>query len=153
MPFHLSLHAAVALVVFMAVSIVIGAAIAGAGGWRALAKQFPLPPAGAPPEERYRFISIRTSGGIVGTAGYGNCVTVGVCTGGISLALWGPFRLFHPPLFVPWDAVKSCRTIELLGAQAMQLTVEHGESLTVYGRAAAAISRSCASRWPAGGPG
>jgi hypothetical protein len=151
MPFHLSLRTAVALVVFMVVSILVGAAMAGAGGWRALAERYPPPRATSLPEERYRFTSVRTAGGLLGTATYKNCVTVGVSTGGISLALWGPFSLFHPPVFVPWIAVESCRTIEVYGAHATQLTVEHGESLTVYGQAAAAIARSSAQRGFAGG--
>lgn len=106
MPFHISLHAAVAMLVFVAVSIFVGAATAGAGGWRALAKRYPELSATSLEEERYRFTSVRTGGGLLGTATYNGCVTVGVSTQGISLALRAPFRLFHPPLFIPWEACR-----------------------------------------------
>ena len=129
------------MVVFIAVSIMVGAAMAGAGGWRALAERYPPVRVSSLPEERYRFASLRTAGGLVGTATYNTCVTLGVSTQGLSLALWGPFRLFHPPLFLPWDAVESCRSIEAYGRQVLQLEVKHGGSLTVYGRAAVAIAR------------
>jgi hypothetical protein len=146
MPFHITLPAAVAMLAFVAVSVLVGAAMAGAGGWRALAERYPAVPAIALEEERYRFTSIRTGGGLLGTATYDSCVTVGVSTGGISLALWAPFRLFHPPLFVPWEAVESCRVLELPGGNLTQVTVHHGGSLTVSGQAAVAIRRHAVQR-------
>lgn len=141
---------AVAMVAFAAVSIVIGAAMAGAGGWRALAACYPAPQTAPVAEERYRFTSLRTGGGFLGTATYRSCVTVGVSGRGISLALWGPFSLFHPPLFIPWEAVESCRATAVYGSHTTQLTVQHGESLTLHGKAAAAIARRNAHQGPEG---
>jgi hypothetical protein len=45
MPFNIAPHAAVAMLVFIALSVLVGAAMAGAGGWRALAERYrDLPP-------------------------------------------------------------------------------------------------------------
>jgi hypothetical protein len=147
MAFHITPYAAVALLVFVAVSLVVGAAMAGAGGWRALAERYPAPVAPPLDEERYRFTSIRTGGGVFGTAYYGSCVTVGVSSRGLSLALWAPFRLFHPPLFIPWEALEGCRRIEhYRRGPWMLVTLRDGGDHTVTGQAAAAISRYAAER-------
>ena len=64
----------------------------------------------------------------------------------MSLALWAPFRLFHPPLFIPWQAVESCRRIEHYASPWTQVTVRDGGTLTFTGRAAEAISRHADQR-------
>ena len=141
MPFSISPHIAVAMAVFIGVSVLVGAAMAAAGGWRAWAEHYPASMPTVPEEERYRFASIRTAGGLLGTATYNSCVTVGVGREGVSLALWAPFRLFHPPLFIPWQAVKSYRIIAQYRGDWTHVTLREGGSLTVSGRAAAAIAR------------
>jgi hypothetical protein len=81
MPFHISVYSAAALVAFAVVSVLIGSALAGAGGWRALAVRYPAPSTPPADEERYRFSSLRTASGVIGMATYGSCVTVGVSFG------------------------------------------------------------------------
>lgn len=145
MPFHISPYAA--LLVFVAVSVLVVGVMAGAGGWRALAARYPVPAAPPLDEERYRFTSIRTGWGLFGTAYYGSCVTVGVGSRGLSLALWAPFALFHPPMFLPWEALESCRSVEWpRGGPLTQITVRDGGELTVTGRAGAAIFRYATER-------
>ena len=39
---------------------------------------------------------------------YSNCLSVRVGSEGFALALWVPFRTFHPNLFIPWHAVVRC---------------------------------------------
>jgi hypothetical protein len=146
MPFHISGSSAAALVAFAAVSVLIGSALAGAGGWRALAVRFPAPSTSPADEERYRFTSVRTASGIIGMATYGSCVTVGVSDRGISLALWAPFRLFHPALLVPWDAVEECRAVAVYGQHWTNVSVRAAGSVTMYGRAAVAIARAAERR-------
>ena len=124
MPFDISLRAAVAMLVFMA------------------AERYPAGAASDPEEERHRFATLRTSGGLVGTSSYAGCVTVGIGARGLSVALWAPFALFHPPFFLPWSAVEGWRTVEFPGGhRAVQLTVRDGGSLAFYGRAGAGIAR------------
>lgn len=146
MPFHLTLPAAVALIGFVAVSVLIGSAMAAAGGWRALAGRYPAPITPPAREERHRFTSMRTAGGAIGVARYESCVTVGISPLGISLALWAPFRLFHPSLLLPWDAVETWRAFEVYGRHWTEIIVRGGGKVTVYGRAAQAISRWATQR-------
>ena len=140
MPFDLSPRVVVAMLLFVAFSILVGSALGGAGGWRSLAERYPASRAGDP-EERHRFASLRTSGGLVGSSSYANCVMMGIGLKGISVALWAPFALFHPPFFLPWTAVEWWRTVEYPGGRkVVQLTVRDGGSLTFFGRAGSAIA-------------
>lgn len=40
-----------------------------------------------------------------GGTGYRNVLTVGLNTSGVRLAVFFPFRLAHPPLFIPWSEI------------------------------------------------
>jgi hypothetical protein len=146
MPFQLSWPVAIAMFAFIAFSVVVGSVLAGAGGWRSLARRYPARSGGDPGEERFRFSSMRTSGGIVGTAGYGSCVTIGVGPRGIAVELWKPFALFHPPFHLPWEAVERCRVVEWPSGSLTQLGIRDGGTITVAGRAGAAIAREAAER-------
>ena len=145
------------MVVFVVVSVLVGSALAGGGGWRALAKRYPAPGAMRPDEERHRFCSITVAGGLIGAASYRSCVTVGVGAAGLSLALWAPFKLFHPPLFIPWDAVARCRAVERIRGRWTQVTTRNGIDVTFAGRVAddvydQAVARGLVEGAPAGEP-
>lgn len=146
MPFDISWPVAFAMLVFIAVSVVVGGAMAGSGGWRTLAKRYPARPGDAPEEERYRFSSMRTSGGLIGTASYGSCVSIGVGARGIAVELWAPFSLFHPPFHLPWEAVESFRVVEWPVGALTHLEIRDGGTLTIGGRAGAAIAREAEIR-------
>ncbi|MGH7535673.1 MAG: hypothetical protein ACREMG_08815 [Gemmatimonadales bacterium] len=141
MPFHLSVRAVVAMIVFATVSILIGARLAAAGGWRSLAERYPAPQSSPAEVERYRFCSLRMAGGPVGGATYESCVTIGLGEAGILLALWAPFRLFHPPLRIPWSAVETCTAQELSWGRSVRVGLRGGGSFQAYGNAADAILR------------
>ena len=68
------------------------------GGWRRLAESFP---AKDQPSGRHFFMQ----SGKVGLVNYGSCLTIYIAPNGFYLSVWFPFRLGHPPLFIPWDAV------------------------------------------------
>jgi hypothetical protein len=125
---------------FVVVSAVIGSVLAGAGGWRALAARYPLSRSDAHDEEQHRFASLKTAGGAIGTATYRSVVTIGLGPRGISLSLWAPFAMNHPPIFLPWEAVEHYRMLEVYGNRWTTLRIRGGESITVYGRPAAAIA-------------
>jgi hypothetical protein len=146
MPFTISMRAAMAMFIFIVVSILFGAAMCSAGGWRSMAIWYPARAIPPRDEERFRFVTLRTSGGMIGMATYSSCVNVGIGPLGISLALWAPFRLYHPPLFIPWDAVERCRLIEMPGGELVQFAVKHGTTVMVRGAAGAAILREAAQR-------
>jgi hypothetical protein len=145
MPFQFNPY--LALMVFIAISVLYGGVMAGMGGWRILAERYPMPVAPPMDEECFRFASMRTAWGLFGTAAYQGCVEIGVGSRGISLALWAPFRLFHPPMFIPWEDVEKCRISEWFrGTQLMQITVRDGVELSVTGRAAPVLFRYASER-------
>jgi len=41
--------------------------------------------------------------GSVGVVNYSSCLTLCVCKNGLRLSVLFPFRIGHPPLFIPWD--------------------------------------------------
>ncbi len=45
--------------------------------------------------------------GYVGGVGYGSCLNLGVSKAGLRLSVCFPFRIGHPPLFIPWDQFHS----------------------------------------------
>ncbi len=81
--------------VFAFVSIV----LAHVGGWRDLAALYASNEAFD--GRRWILQSARMRWG----AGYNNALTVGVNANGLRLAVMFPFRLAHPPLFIPWSEI------------------------------------------------
>lgn len=134
----------VVLLAIVAGSVVVGGVI---GGWRAMAERYPA--LAVPPldEERYRFTSMRSGWGLFWSSYFGNCVTVGVSSRGLSLVVWAPFSLFHPPLFIPWEALEKCRRIEHYRQGPWTLvTLREGGDFTITGQAAEAVFRYAAER-------
>ncbi len=70
------------------------------GGWAELAKKY----AGGrdEPGETYWLRS-----GSVGAVNYSSCLVIRVCDDGLRLSVLFPFRIGHPPLFIPWDQFHS----------------------------------------------
>lgn len=77
------------------------------GGWRELAASFdagPLPREGRP-------IGRWATGGVkrvLFPVSYSNCLNVTLFQDGFGVAVARPFRFMHPPLFIPWTAVRDC---------------------------------------------
>lgn len=69
--------------------------LARMGGWHRLGEKFRAfgPASGT----RHRMQSIR-----LGLVNYNSCLTIHVSDEGLHLATMLPFRLAHPPLFIPW---------------------------------------------------
>lgn len=38
---------------------------------------------------------------------YRQCLTIELCVDGLGLSVFWPYRLFHPPIFIPWRALRS----------------------------------------------
>ncbi|MFO1488794.1 MAG: hypothetical protein U1F65_09975 [Verrucomicrobiota bacterium] len=68
------------------------------GDWRRLAKIY-----SAKDKPHGRCFSMQR--GTVGFVNYGSCLKIYTTPQGFYLTVWPPFRLGHPPLFIPWDAV------------------------------------------------
>lgn len=71
-------------------------------GWRRLATLYPAPP-GDPEGTRWRF---RTAG-FRNASHYSGCLHFTATQGGLHMKLFLPFRPFHPPLLIPWDALRA----------------------------------------------
>lgn len=72
--------------------------VLSAGGWRQLSKSFPA--RDQPSGKRFFGESAK-----VGLVAYNRCLTIYTSPEGIYLSVFLPFRLGHPPLFIPWDAM------------------------------------------------
>lgn len=64
-------------------------------GWSALARHYRA-------EESFRGSRFHFRSGKIGSGNYNACLTVGANSDGLSLAVIFPFRVAHPPLFIPW---------------------------------------------------
>jgi hypothetical protein len=86
------------------------------GGWRRLAESFPV--RGQPSGRRFNMQGAR-----VGQVHYGGCLTIYSSPDGIYLSVWPPFRLGHPPLFIPWNAVHHAMTRRFLWFESVVFDV------------------------------
>lgn len=77
------------------------------GGWNRLADIYPADGSGL--GERYGRQSAK-----VGWANYGSVLTIWTSESGIRLSVQLLFRLFHPPIFIPWDAVFNATSRRIL---------------------------------------
>lgn len=76
-------------------------------GWRKLQKEFKY--AGTPHGSRIGIISAR-----IGWTDYNNCLVLRTTNEGMFLNVLIFFRLFHPPLFIPWKAIRSVKFEQFL---------------------------------------
>ena len=82
------------------------------GGWHSLGKTYRAVEtifriAGGNEGRRFRWASL-SMGPRYFPTNYGNCVQVAVDDQGIGLKVWLIFRILHPPLMIPWSAIKHC---------------------------------------------
>jgi hypothetical protein len=77
------------------------------GGWHRLGQSFR---ASEWPSGR-RFL---VQSGSVGGVGYRNCLTIYSSPEGLYLSVMLPFRLAHPPLFIPWEEIHDIKARRFL---------------------------------------
>src|SRR5947199_6512295 len=93
------------VVAFAAMWTGIAALLSRIGGWSELAESYPARP--HPIVEVFRVASLGLGTGLFPVS-YSNCLSVTIGSDGFGLALWLPFRPFHPKLFIPWHVVERC---------------------------------------------
>ncbi len=76
-------------------------AIASAGGWRQLAKRYRCSAAIFGTVWRFQSATVHN----FADSNYGGCVKVTANEEGIGLSVFFPFRVGHPPLFIPWSEI------------------------------------------------
>lgn len=77
------------------------------GGWRELGSQY----AAGPAAREGRVVGVWVTGGMqrmIFPVSYRNCLNVRLYQDGFWLGVAMPFRFMHPPLFIPWTAVRDC---------------------------------------------
>lgn len=115
-----------------------------ASGWARLARSFR---ATSPADgDRFWFVS-----GSMGARGfpvsYGGCLFVAVNRTGFRLSILLPFRLFSPPLFVPWANVESAEIRRFLFVRRAIIRVAGGgPTIALRGRAGDCIAEAWALR-------
>ena len=137
-PWLLPLIVGVWLVVFPLFWLGITGLLSIVGGWRDLARSYATDPA--------TFSGIRPTNatGSLRRAllpvNYSNTLLVYVRSDGLGLATWRIFRFKHPPLFIPWTAVRDCQAGSLFFWRYADIRL-HGSSVAIMvgGRAGRAI--------------
>jgi hypothetical protein len=107
------------------------------GGWGKLAERYPAPPQ---PEGR----AYPSNSGVLQywflPVNYNFILTVRVGDAGVGLETNPLFRYGHPPLLIPWQAVRECRRFSLLFYSGALLRLhDSGVRIFIGGRAGAAI--------------
>jgi hypothetical protein len=135
---------ATAILFFLLFSIIwccVIAAIACIGGWRELARSFPAEQttfriSGADDEQRFHYASM-SMGPKYFPTNYGNCLTIRVSGEGIDVKVWPMFRVLHPPLRIPWQAIQRCeRETFFLAFQRTAICLENQrDAVRFYGAA------------------
>jgi len=121
--------------------------IAGLGGWRALAESYPAPdtPGYDDGAERFSWSSVAFGGGPVSLGNYRSAVTITIGPRGLGLVPNLFFRFRHPPILVPWRAVKVYEEGRTLGLSWVRLEFGNGQRMRVHGRAVPGIIQRVAA--------
>jgi hypothetical protein len=107
------------------------------GGWYELSQQYP--DQRRMREKTYRFASMGLGRGYFPVS-YGHCISVHVDAEGLAVSVLLPFRIFHPPFFIPWSAIAECKQERFwfLIHKAVYV-IKPKTRLSFHGRVAAAI--------------
>jgi hypothetical protein len=124
------------------------ALIAAVGGWRDLACVYPYTGAGDATAIRFRGTSIMFGSGPISVGSYRNAVTVTIDAAGFELTTMVLFRFQHPPIAVPWQAVRRYREGSTFGRRWVELEIANGQRLRVFGRAATALDSALVAATP-----
>jgi hypothetical protein len=112
------------------------------GGWSSLVPNFRSnqPVLGT----RTRFVS-GSMGHRLLPVSYGNCLFVTVNEEGIGLSILFLFRVFSPPLFIPWSEVESVEQKKAFFASSVAMRVRgHWPTVSIRGTAGKNIDREFA---------
>ena len=86
---------------FLSVYVVVSFVVSRWSGWATLAPRFPV--TNEFTGSRWRL----QSGQMRWLCGYHNCLTVGASPEGLYLSTITFFRLFHPPVLIPWSEISA----------------------------------------------
>ena len=130
---------------FLIVTFVVMYAISRMSGWVLLSRRFTA--TGDYVVETWTWQSAR----LRGWCNYNNCLCVGASPEGLYLGVMAPFRLFHPPLFIPWAEIDAQTGKAFLGLYDMvRVRVGREEQVEVrfYGKMVGRLRQAAGSAWP-----
>jgi hypothetical protein len=129
---------------FVVLWCTIGLLAAYLTGWAALARRFRLTAPFTGETWSWQSARMRWS------THYGGCLTVGADPSGLYLSVLFPFRIGHPPLFLPWHEVSVWRRWKVLGLRNVELRLGQEEQLPfqISGNLADRIQAAAGSSWP-----
>jgi len=117
-------------------------------GWDWLARRFSE--TGVFYGESWRWQSARFRGWF----SYNNCLKVGASSEGLHLEVMRiliPFRLFHPPLTIPWNEIEvetGKAWFGLFDTARFRMGVEEQITMRVYGKIVDRVRRAAGAGWP-----
>ena len=131
------------ILAFVAAWVIMFSLISRVGGWASLAEQYRC-------QETFTGTTWSfQKGQMRWMVGYNNCLTVGADPRGLYLSILFPFRLGHPPLFIPWRDI-SYSTKKFLGITYVELRL--GREVPIPIRISYALAQklktAAASGWP-----
>ncbi|MDR3763828.1 MAG: hypothetical protein P4M01_06995 [Acidobacteriota bacterium] len=130
---------------FLFVTVAVMYTLSRMSGWVLLARRFAAN--GNFAGETWSWQSAR----LRGWCNYNNCLCVGADPMGLYLAVMAPFRLFHPPLYIPWTEIDAQTGKAFLGFyDTVQLRIGREEQVSVrfYGKMVDRLRQASGSGWP-----
>jgi hypothetical protein len=115
------------------------------GGWAALTQRFRAT------EPFYGESWGWQSAKFRGWCNYNNCLTVGVSQEALYLSVMIPFRLFHPPLLIPWREIEVETGKALFGfydTAQFRIGTEERVRVRIYGKLVNRVREAAGQGWP-----
>jgi hypothetical protein len=104
------------------------------GGWRQLGRKYATQRSGTREGETFRMASATLGRGLL-PANYNSCMAVNFGRKGIYLSPWIIFRFSHPPLLIPWRAVKNIAEEKFWLRNGAKIEIRDFEgTIRLYGR-------------------
>lgn len=131
-------------IVFMVVAwVAMFSAISRVGGWATLAGQYSCHETFTGPRWSFQQGQMRWM------VGYNHCLNIGADPRGLYLSILFPFRIGHPPLFVPWrDISYVSKTFLWVKFVELRLGRETAIPLRISYRLAEKLKSAAESSWP-----
>ncbi len=140
------MHNADFFLLFVVVLASVGAimlVVSHLGGWASLAERYPAQEPFSGPCWNFQCGQFRWF------ASYNNCLTVGADPRGLFLWILWPFRVGHPPLFIPWADISVSRK-KVLWINQVKFLLGHETRipLTISDRLAERLRSAAGASWP-----
>ena len=87
------------IIAFSALWVTVSLLLSHMGGWSRLARCYPDDITAKNELTKASYLQ----SGSVGLVNYNSCLILGVSKSGLRLSVLFPFRIAHPPLFIPWS--------------------------------------------------